>query len=136
MKTKWTPQELYNNITEHLESLNPEKTYICYIEEKESKESKTRQQEKTYYKILTAISKHLWYDMQEVKIYLLSGCFWTHKLKLSKTEIEVPNISQTSMLTKEQWIFFIDTILTFAKLKNVPIEITSAEMQNLFDSYN
>ena len=136
MKLKGNPIDLYNQITEHLESLNPEKSYICYIEEKESKESRTLAQNRTYYKILTAISKHLWYSLQEVKIYLLSGCFWTHKLKLSKTEIEVPNISQTSMLTKEQWIFFIDTILTFAKLKNVPIEIESAEVKSLYDSYN
>jgi hypothetical protein len=59
MKLKGNPIDLYNQITEHLESLNPEKSYICYIEEEETKVSKTRQQEKTYYKILTAISKHL-----------------------------------------------------------------------------
>jgi hypothetical protein len=54
---------------------------------------------------------------------------------MSKEEIEVPVISNTSDLTKEQGIFFIDTIIAFAKIKNVPVEITSAEIRNLYDSY-
>ena len=100
-----------------------------------TKAGKTRQQEKTYYKLFWAISKHLWYNMQEVKIYMLSGCFWTKKLKLSKEEMEIPVISNTSDLTKEQWIFLIDTLIAFAKIKNVPVKIENAEIQNLYATY-
>ena len=107
-----------------------------FFEKADTKEKRTLAQNSTIYKILDAISKHLWSPVQEVKIYMLSWCFWTHKIKLSKNEIEVPNISNTSELTKEQWIFFIDTLLTFSRIKDVPIEITSNEIQSLYDSYN
>jgi len=107
-----------------------------FFDKLDSKGKRTLAQNRTLYKILNAISKHLWNPIQEVKIYMLSWCFWTHKIKLSKTEIEVPNISETSSLTKEQWIFFIDTLLAFAKIKNVPVDITPRDIQNLYDSYN
>ena len=123
------------HIIEQIEKLK-EAEYICYIWKKENKEAKTRQQEKTYYKILNAISKHLWYTTQEVKIYILSWCFWTKPLKLNREYMEIPVISETKKLTKEQWIFFIDTLLAFTKLKNVPVEITSREVQDLYLSYN
>jgi hypothetical protein len=55
MKLKGNPTDLYNQITEHLESLNPEKSYICYIEERESKESRTLAQNRTFWKIFTGI---------------------------------------------------------------------------------
>ena len=106
-----------------------------FFEKADTKEKRTLAQNRTLYKILNAISKHLWNPVQEVKIYMLSWCFWTHKIKLSKSEIEVPDISKTSELTKEQWIFFIDTILTFAKIKDVPIEITPREIESLYNSY-
>lgn len=53
MKLKGNPIDLYNQITEHLESLTPEKSYICYIEEKETKEIRTLAQNRTYYKYLS-----------------------------------------------------------------------------------
>jgi len=106
-----------------------------FFKDTDTKEKRTLAQNRVFYRLFNWISKHLWYDTQEVKIYMLSGCFWTHKIKLSKTEMDIPNISHTSDLTKEQWIFFIETILTFVKMKNVPIEITPREIQSLFDSY-
>ena len=106
-----------------------------FFKDADTKEKRTLSQNRVFYRLFNWISKHLWYETQEVKIYMLSGCFWTHKIKLSKTEMDIPNISHTSDLTKEQWIFFIETILTFVKMKNVPIEITPREIQSLYDSY-
>ena len=105
------------------------------IQKKNTKQGRTLAQNRTWYKLFSAISKHLWYSVQEVKMYMLSWCFWTKILKMSKEKMEIPVISQTSDLTKEQWIFFIDTILAFVKIKNVPVEITSREINNLYDSY-
>lgn len=105
------------------------------IQKKETKQGRSLAQNRTWYKLFWAISKHLGYSIQEVKIYMLSWCFWTKTLKMSREKIEVPVISNTSDLTKEQWIFFIDTIIAFAKIKNVPVEITSEEVRNLYDSY-
>lgn len=120
-------------IIEYISKSKEEQIYI--IDKKESKAWRTRQQEKTYYKILNAIANHLGYNIEEVKIYILSWCFGTHPLKLSKEYMEIPNISRTSILTKEQWIFFIDTLLAFVTIKDVPVQITSAEVQSLYDSY-
>lgn len=108
---------------------------IYIIDKIESKTGRTRQQEKTWYKLFNAISTHLWYNVEEVKSFLLAGTFGTHTMKLNTEEIEVPNESRTSTLTKEQWIFFIDTILKFVKLKDIPVEITPLEVQSLYDSY-
>jgi len=105
------------------------------IQKKDTKQGRTLAQNRTWYKLFSAISKHLWYSVQEVKMYMLSWCFWTKILKMSKEKMEIPVISQTSDLTKEQWIFFIDTILAFVKIKNVPVEITSREINSLYDSY-
>lgn len=125
MKTK--------EVIEFLETQSKDVDWV--IQKKETKQGRSLAQNRTWYKLFWAISKHLWYNVQEVKIYMLSWCFWTKKLKMSKEEIEVPVISNTSDLTKEQWIFFIDTIIAFAKIKNVPVEITSEEVRNLYDSY-
>ena len=129
---KWTKEVITNYMKDN-------QVYICVKEE--SKEGRTRQQEKTWYKIFNAIAIHessKWetVNSQEVKMYMLWWCFWTHKLKLSKTEIELPNKSQTSKLTKEDWIFFIDALLLYCKVKKVPVKIESAEIQSLYDSYN
>lgn len=135
MKFKWKPLDIYSQVSDYLEKLDDRKEVIVLISNKETKEMKTRQQEKTYYKILNAIATHLWYSLEEVKIYILSWCFWTHKLKLSRQEMEIPNISRTRDLTKQQAMFFIDTLLQFVKIKNVPVEISSQEIQSLYDSY-
>lgn len=121
-----------------IDYLNKEQwEFEYYLEELPlNKEWKSRQQEKTYYLILNWIAKHLWYSIEEVKIYMLSWTFWTKKLKLSKTEIEIPVISRTRDFTKEQAIFFIDVLLNFCKLKNIPIKITPRELQSLYESYN
>ena len=127
---QWTKVE----ILEYLNKWKEDQIYI--IDKKESKTWRTRRQEKTYYKILNAIANHLGYNIEEVKIYMLSWCFGTHPLKLSKEYMKIPNISRTSELTKTQWIFFIDTLLQFVEIKGVPVTITSAEVQNLYESYN
>jgi len=135
MEIKGKKQEVFNKMVEFLDKCSDEEIIYCYFSKKETKEIKTRSQEKTYYKILDAISKHLWYSLQEVKIYMLSWCFWTKTLQMSKEKMEIPIISETKLLTKEQWIFFIETLLAFVKIKNVPVEITSNEIKNLLLTY-
>lgn len=125
----WNKQEIIDFLDTQKEDA------LFFIDKEESRASKTRQQEKTYYKLMTDISKHLWYNVDEVKMYLLSWCFWTKKLKLSKTEIEIPVISRTRDFTKEQWIFFIDTLLKFIELKKIPITLTTQDVKNLYDNY-
>lgn len=109
---------------------------FLFEEWKDTKKQRTLLQNKTFHLILWAISKHLWYTMEEVKAYMLSWCFWAQKIRLSKEEMDIPIISSTTQLSKEQAIFFIDTLLQFAKIKDVPIEITPRGIQSLYESYN
>lgn len=127
----WNKQE----ILEYLEKQkDADQDFI--IAKKESKEGRTLAQNKYWYKLFSEISKHLWYNVDEVKWYLLAWTFGTKKLKLHRVEIEIPVISRTRDLTKEQGIFFIETILKFIKLKNIPIQITNRELDSLYESYN
>jgi len=127
---------MIGNKEDIIEFVNNSKEKEFIIEEVNSKKWRTLAQNRWIYLLLSWISKHLWEDIHTVKIYLLSWCFWTRKLKLSKTEIEVPNISKTSLLSKEQAIFFIETIIQFCKIKNIPVEITPLELQTLYNNYN
>ena len=124
---KWNKEKITNYMKDN-------QVYICVKEE--SKEWRTIQQNKVFYRLFNWISSHLWYNTDEVKSFLLAGTFGTHKMKLNTEEIEVPNESRTSQLTKEQGIFFIETILAFVKLKDIPIQITPIEVQSLYDSFN
>ena len=127
---KWKAEDVMIYMDKHKE----DQVFICVKEE--SKAGRTIQQNRTWYKLFNWISSHLWYNVEEVKSFLLAWTFGTHKMKLNTEDIEVPNESRTSLLTKEQGIFFIDTILQFVKLKDIPVEITSAEVQSLYESYN
>lgn len=136
MKIEWTPIEVHNALSEYIEKNNSKEKLVAYITEKETKEIRTLAQNRTWYKLFWWISKHLWNHIQEIKIYFMIWCFWSKKLKLSKNYMEIPIISETHKLTKEQGILLIDTLLAFAKIKNIPIEITPLEIRNLYDSYN
>ena len=132
---KWNKEQILDFLEDRDEDT------IWFIDKEKNKSSRTRQQEKTWYKLFGAIATHessQWetVNKQEVKLYMLGWCFWTHKLKLSKSELEVPNKSETSKLTKEEGIFFIDTLLLYCKVKKVPVKITSREIDSLYESFN
>ena len=136
MKLEWNKFVLLGLLTKLFKKHKLSKQFVILVSTKETREMKSRQQEKTYYRLFNWIAKHLWYNIQEVKIYFMIWCFWSKKLKLSKTEMEIPVISQTRDLTKEQAIFLIDTLIEFTKIKNIPVKITPLELQSLYDSFN
>jgi len=134
-KLKWNKLELYEYIMNYLENIEEDQELICYIWKKETKEARSVFQNNFFYGLFWEISKHLWYDVQEVKMYLLS-IFWNKKVKLWSKEIEIPNISNTSDLTKEQAIFFIDVILKFIQKYKIPCKYTDLDFKNLIETYN
>ena len=136
MKIEWVPTYVYEQLSNYIEKNSHKEKLVAFIDTKESKAIRTRTQEKSYYRLFNWIAQHLWNNIQEVKIYFLIGCFWSKKIQLSKNYIEIPIISQTRDLTKEQAIFLIDTLIAFTKLKNIPCEITSRELESLYNSYN
>jgi len=135
MKIEWTPWQVLKQLIKYIFSKWNKDKLVVLISEKETKEIRTLAQNRTWYKLFTWIANHLGNDKQEVKIYFMIWCFWSKKLRLSQNVMEIPIISETHKLSKEQWIFLIDTLLTFVKLKNIPIEITPREIKNLYDSY-
>jgi len=135
MKIKWNPLELYNQATEYLESLDPNKTYTCYIEEKETKALRTLTQNNMFHWLFWEIAKHLWEHMEDVKQNFMKWLFWVKKTKLWKLEFENAIKPHTSDLTKEESIFLIDNILKFIEKYKVPCKYSSAELKSLYDSY-
>ena len=126
----WTKLE----IEKYMDKWTEEQEYI--IDKKESKAGKTRRQEKTYYKIFWWIWNFLWYDKEVVKQNILKALFGTYEVKMFWETHLVANKSRTRDLTKEEAILLIDSSLAYAKNIGAGIEITSVEMQSLYDSYN
>lgn len=135
MQIKWNKQQVFNKLAEYLKDKKEDEVFNLLISKKITKEMRSLAQNRTFYKLFTDIWNHLWETSEDVKIYLLSAIFWTKTLTLWKTSIEVPLESHTSKLTKEQWKIFIDTILKFCEAKDLPITITSRELESLYLSY-
>ena len=135
-KISWNPEDVYKQISNYIDNNYGEKKLIAYIWVKETKEVRTLAQNNTWYKLFWGISKHLGVPVDEVKIYFMIWCFGSKKITLSKNTMDIPIIYQTHLLTKEQGIFLIDILISFVKIKNIPITITPREIQSLYDSYN
>lgn len=135
MKFKWNPLTIYNEVCDYLENLDDTKEVVVYISSKETKEMRTKYQNDMFYWLFWEVGNHLWETAENVKIYFLAWCFWTKTVKLSKITQEIPIIMHTSDLKKDQAIFFIDTILTFIKLNDIPCKYTPRDIQSLYDSY-
>ena len=135
MLIKWTPEEVYNILTEKLESLNPDKEIYVYFGEKLTTEIRTKAQNNMFQWVFTQIWNHLWEKKDDVKMYFLAWMFWTKTLKLSQKEYEFPIISHTSDLTKEQAMDLISILFKFIAKHKVPCKYTPRDLQSLYDNY-
>ena len=135
MKTEWTPQEVYQQLSEWIEKHNQEKNIVAYISKKETKEMLRHSQRKMFRWLFSEISKHLWEDPEDIKQNFLKWLFWTRKVKLWKLEFENAIKPTTSELTKEEAIFFINSIIKFIEKYWVPCKYTSLDFKNLIETY-
>ena len=101
----------------------------------DTKAAKTEAQKRTFELLFWIISKYHWYHRDEVKIFFLTWCFWQKPLKMWIREIMVPIVWSTMWLSKEQWIFLIDTILEYIKINNIWFTLNTKEIQSLYDSF-
>ena len=108
--------------------------YICVKEE--SKEGRTLQQNKTFWKIFKGIGDKLWYSKEVVRTNILTALFWTYEVTMFWSTHLIANKSSTATLTKEEWIQVIDWALAYATKIDAWITITSAEVDSLYKSYN
>ena len=135
-KYKWLPQDIYNTICEYLESLKQNEEIIVWINKKETRETRSLAQNNTFWKLFTEIWNKLWYKKEEIHDFMLWWVFWTYEVKIWPITKQMLNKPKTSELNKEEWIHFIDAILEFCKSNDIGVEITSKEIQSLYDSYN
>jgi hypothetical protein len=81
------------------------------------------------------IGSHLWENKEDVHDMMLAWVFWTRTVKIGRIEKEVLIEKHTSKLDKDQGRKFIDTILAFCKKYDLPITITSKDIESLYNSY-
>lgn len=136
MILNWNKEKIYNDVCNFLEKQKDDTNIFCYIWKKITKDMRTTAQRNTYYMLFSQIGNHLWLHKEAVKSFFLIGCFWISKLSLWDKVIEIPIISSTTELTKEQGMFLIDSILEFCKHRDVPIQFTPRELRSLIENHN
>lgn len=112
-----------------------DKNKLWYLFWENTKAWKTRAQKNTFELLFWIISKYHGYHRDEIKIFFLIWCFWEKYLKMWDKKCRVPIVWSTMDLTKEQGIFFIDTILEYIKIQKIPFTLTTREVKSLYNSY-
>jgi len=136
MKIVWNKFTILWELSRKLKKEKLTKQFVCLISTKETKEIRTAWQNRTFYKLFTDIWNHLGEHKDDVHDMLLGWVFWTKQVTIGRITREVNIEKHTSKLDKEKGKRFIDTILDFCKRENMPITITSRELQSLYESYN
>ncbi len=127
---KWTKEV----IQDYMDNWKEEQEYI--IEKATTKPWRSLQQNKTFWKIFKGIGDKLWYSKEVVRTNILTAIFWTYETQMFWETHLIANKTSTATLTKEEWIQVIDWALAYAKKIDAGIEITSAEVDSLYKSYN
>lgn len=134
MKKKiWTPQEIYNFISEELEKNSSEKL-ICYIWKKETKETRTLYQNNFFWGLFSAIADYMWENKEFVRTIFLWTLFWTRKIRFNKEVIYTPIKPTTKDLDKKDAIYLIESLIKYIEDKNIPCKYSSRNMQSLLES--
>ena len=126
---KWTKEQ----ILDFLEDRDEETIYI--IEKSTTKAGRSLQQNKTFWKIFKAIGDKLWYSKEVVRTNILTALFWTYEVTMFWSTHLIANKSSTATLTKEEWIQVIDWALAYATKIDAWIQITSREIDSLYESF-
>ena len=124
------------NTLELIEYLQTQKEDIEWVvNKKKTKAWRTLQQNKTYWKIFKGIWDKLWYSKEVVRTNILTALFWTYEVQMFWSTHLIPNKSSTTELDKQEAIQLIDGALEYAKKIDAWIEITSREVQDLYNTY-
>ena len=124
------------NKKEIIEFLEKQKENISWdLYKTFTKEGISKAQKNTFELLFWIISKYQWYYRDEIKIFFLIWCFWQKPFKMWDKEIMIPTVWSTMNLSKEQWIFLIETILEYINIQNIPFTLTTRELQSLYDNF-
>lgn len=124
------------NKTQVIEYINKGKEWQRYIVcKEESKEWRTLAQNRTWWKLLTAIWVHKYWDTEDAKKYTLIFMFWHKENKYKWRTIYIPNETSTKALSKEKAIKYLDFLIEYCKEEKVPVVITPREIQDLYNYY-
>jgi len=135
MKTKGTIFSILEWVWGLIKKLDPNKTYICYIAEKETKEMRSLWQNNFFWGLFTEIWKYMWEDKETVRTIFMWIAFWLREYKLNNWKsINIPKKAHTADLEKTEAIYLIDLLWKFIEDKNIPCKYTPKEIQSLYDS--
>ena len=124
------------NKKEIIEFLEKQKENISWdLYKTSTQEGISKAQKNTFELLFWIISKYQWYYRDEIKIFFLIWCFWQKPFKMWDKEIMIPTVWSTMNLSKEQWIFLIETILEYINIQNIPFTLTTRELQSLYDNF-
>jgi len=104
-------------------------------EKKKSKPWRSLAQSRTFWKIFKGIWDKLWYSKEVVRTNILTALFWTYEVTMFWSTHLIANKSSTATLTKEEWIQVIDWALAYATKIDAWIQITSREIDSLYESF-
>ena len=125
----WNKEEILNFLENKKDDIR------WFIDKEKNKSSHTRQQQKTFWKIFKAIGDKLWYSKEVVRTNILTALFWTYEVTMFWSTHLIANKSSTATLTKEEWIQVIDWALAYATKIDAWIQITSREIDSLYESF-
>jgi len=126
---KWNKDK----IIDYLNKWKEDQVYICAKEE--SKQWRTIAQNSTLHKIIEAIRQFKYWSMEDAKKYTLVFTFWFEQVEYQWETILVPKHTSTAKLTKVEWIKYIDFLIDYCKENNIWVQITSREIDSLYESF-
>ncbi len=121
-------------LIEYLQTQKEDINWVC--EKTKNKSWRTLSQNKAFQKLFTDIWNHLWEDKDDIHDMMLWWVFGTKEVTIGRITKDVLIEKHTANLSMEKWTKLIDTILAFCKKYDLPITITSREIQSLYESYN
>ena len=127
---KWTKEV----IQEYMDNWKEEQEYIC--EKTTTKAGRSLAQNRTWSKILTAIWQHKYWTLAQAKKITLIYKFWYETQEYEWETVYIPNHASTAALSKVEGIEYLTFLIDYCKDEKVPVQITSREIDSLYNSFN
>lgn len=120
-------------IEQYLVFRNDTDEFLIY-EEISTKEQRSKAQNRTFYKCFTEIGCKIWYSKETIKQNCLKALFWIEKTKFWGIVYENAIKPSTKLLTREEAILLIDSLIEFWKKLWLWEIIQSRERALLFEN--
>ena len=120
---------------EAIEYLSAKKEIEWEILKADTKWARTLKQNRMFKWLFSEIWKHQWWKWYEVQWFFMKALFGVKSIKMFWEIQDIPNISSTTQLSKEQAIDLIDSILNFIRHHDIPCKYSPREIESLYASF-